>query len=211
VALLVDNTNNTAWSEPWNHYKLVNLKTKAEIDIPLLGSAAFSKGGNLIIGVEKTTDGNGEYVTIDVTTGRRTLICDAAASAISNFQELANSTTYITSWDETKQILNIYKQSNGRCAFQNSIPLSTPVLNQTSITPDGKSAVVWVTIKKGAVSHDQLFYLPLNGTTPIEIDSPVFIGAKIWEFHVLPDSKSIFYTGTQFLSGQTRAFVWKAP
>lgn len=210
-ALIIDNTNNTSWLTEWNHFKLINLKTKSEIDIPLMAAPVFSKDGTSLLFTEKNSAGLIQQVSIDVITGRKAVLCSADASTVSKLQEIAPGIVLITSWDQKKEILNIYKYSNGSCNLQNSIPLSKPLINKVIATPDKKTAIIAVTIKKGTISHDQLFYIPLNGKAPLEIDAPVFTGAKISNIQVLPDSKTVFYTGEQFQSGENRAFVWKAP
>jgi len=192
-------------------YKLMDLNTGHQLDLSNIEPKYFSKDGAALIATETSASGQSLVVSIDVISGAKTSICPQAASSISNVQDLEAGKWLITAWNATSGILNIYQQTAGQCSLKNSIPVSQPTINNVILTPDSQKAIVSVTINLNGKNHDELFYVPLNGKMAYQINSPVFTGAKLGNVQALPDSQSVLYTGDQLKSGETGAFLWKAP
>lgn len=188
---------------PASAYKLMNLNTGNMFDLPGIEPQSFSKDGASLIGTETDSAGQSHGVLVDVADGKKAAVCPQVSLKTPVFKELENERWLMAGWDDQRGVFSVYVHASGQCVLKNSLPLSKPAVQDVHLAPDFQSAVF--------LFQNQLYFVPLNGKPPLRIDSPIFNSSAIMSVQVLPDSKSVVYSGQQLKAGEHNAFLWKAP
>lgn len=181
----------------------------------------FSQDSMLIIGRRVQADGKIQAVSISTLEGTSTDLCPSLTHAIPlSIIETSRNDFAIVAFDAGSKILGVYLKKSGGCQLVNSIPLDflnisgIPQLSIKTIriSQDKQKVIVNLGIQENFYSN-RLFYLPLDGKPPMQVNAPTLLETEISDAYILSDSKTVVFYGNQFTSnaGWDQMFLWKAP
>jgi len=198
--------------QSYDKMKLMDLQSGTLTNLPDLNHPFFSKDAMSLIGAKSDGSGAVQMVRISMKDQTESELCSVVQGRELFVKELGDEVYFISAYDSFLKILSFYmRQADGSCAQKNSIPVTSPNLQDVVISPDQKKILVKASIVQDNISSDQIYYIPLNGEAPLTVNTALFIGAKISSFQFLQDSRTILYVGDQLTPGQKGVFVWRAP
>ncbi|MCM2280260.1 MAG: hypothetical protein NDI61_00280 [Bdellovibrionaceae bacterium] len=198
---------------------LLSTETWQMIAAPLLRQGArFTSDGTRIIGL---TVGKGALISIDVSTGQERSLCTSSNGSIGLMNIVNEQAIYLL--EHLPASVAIRMWNGTECRKLNEVPLgSAPRYTfDLLIAPDERSAAVRVSIGKTVLSDTpglaiqmpqfELFWLPLNGLTPIRVTWPLTPNGNVERAQFSADSSSLLYWGEQAEAGQRNLFLWRLP
>ena len=191
--------------------KAVNLKNGTSVDLPKSENAFFSKDGSDVISVRFDGSGNAQAVLTSLASQSEIALCPEAKGSEIFIKEIDKKIYFISAFNSTNKILSFFIRNETGCMKKNSIPVTTPNVQDIVISPDQKKLLVKASLNVGGKAHEQIYYIPVSGEAPLAVNQAVYVGAKINSFLFLKDSKTVLFLGDQLFPGKGGVFLWKSP
>lgn len=188
----------------------------------ILMEPTFSQDSTAIFGRKTLAGGRIEAVSVSPSDGTSGNLCPSMGQAVPlGIAEVTQNDFVIVGFDEKSKILRVYLRKSGLdCHLVNSIPLdfmdilSAPQLSIKGIriSQDKHKITVNLGIQE-TFYYNRLFYLPLDGQPPMQVNAPALRETQISDAYILNDSKTVVFYGNQFNSdaGWDQVYLWKAP
>lgn len=178
----------------------------------------FSKDSKSFISQAQMSDGRYHATMISAEDGTVTELCPGVAAMDMKISEIDENTFLILNYNLSEKILDLYlKKAQESCRLVNRVPSpSSSMVNARflDVSMDKQNILLYLysdNIYNGRFGGRYLYTVPLNGHSPILINTPLAESQLITMARYLKDSKSIIYQGDQIVSGQPNLFFIKLP
>lgn len=201
---------------PSLQYEFVSGNDRLYTIDPSQEKGLFISSNGSIVGKEILANGKKQAVQVSAISGVKTLLCPNQFADQMRISELEQNEFLIIAYDKTTQILNVFLKSiDSYCRKINSLPIGDATLSSHVVSQDRQKILVKSYSSKitnaTANTTSQLFYIPLNGTLPMIVNSPVNPNALIYDTAFSLDSRSVIFVGDQIVPSVQNVFLWTVP